>query len=75
MPKQYDTEVRFDEMLKIGHPVLSHYDKHVFAMTRENLDSKSDIAAELGWRDWQIEKLQARIKVLEEAMQNRESKK
>lgn len=34
-------------------------------MTREKLDSKSDIAAELGWRDWQIEQLNERIKELE----------
>ena len=63
--KLYDSENRFNEMFALGHPVLSHYDRHVLAMTRENLDSKSDIATELGWRDWQIEQLNERIKELE----------
>lgn len=63
--KLYDSENRFNEMLTLGHPVLSHYDKHVLAMTREKLESKSDIATELGWRDWQIEQLNERIKELE----------
>ncbi len=31
-----------------------HYIKHVDAMTAEGLHSKSDIAAELAWRDLQI---------------------
>ena len=62
--KLYAPENRFIEMLTLGHPVLSHYDKHISAMTREKLDSKSDIAAELGWRDWQIEQLNERIKEL-----------
>lgn len=35
----------------------NHYCRHVSAMTREHLHSKSDIAAELGWRDWQIAEL------------------
>jgi hypothetical protein len=63
--KLYSPENRFNEMLTLSYPVLSHYDKHVLAMTREKLDSKSDIAAELGWRDWQIEQLNERIKELE----------
>ena len=42
-----------------------HYGKHVHAMTREQLHSKSDIAAELAWRDQNIEQLQARIAELE----------
>lgn len=37
----------------------NHYCRHVSAMTREQLHSKSDIAAELGWRDMQIAKLTA----------------
>ncbi|AXH72139.1 MAG: Eae protein [Siphoviridae sp. ctdc_1] len=41
-----------------------HYSRHVSAMTREELNSKSDIAAELGWRDWQIEKLQQQVDAL-----------
>jgi hypothetical protein len=34
-----------------------HYGKHVSAMTGEGLHSKSDIAAELAWRDQQIIRL------------------
>jgi hypothetical protein len=36
-----------------------YYLRHVLAMTGEKLHSKSDIAAELGWRDMQIEQLKA----------------
>jgi len=35
----------------------NHYNRHVQAMTKEGLDSKSDIAAELGVRDAQIQYL------------------
>lgn len=38
-----------------------HYFKHVMAMTSESLHSKSDIAAELGWRDCQIEQLEQQL--------------
>ena len=34
-----------------------YYYRHVQAMTREGLGAKSDIAAELGYRDWQIDDL------------------
>lgn len=34
-----------------------HYAKHVFAMTAEGLHSKSDIAAELAYRDAEIDRL------------------
>lgn len=34
------------------------YVKHVSAMTEENLTKKSDIAAQLAWRDARIEALQ-----------------
>ena len=34
-----------------------HYVRHVAAMTAEGLHAKSDIAAELGARDWAIAKL------------------
>ncbi|MFP1767305.1 hypothetical protein [Lonsdalea quercina] len=34
-----------------------YYSLHVLAMTRESLDSKSEMAAELGWRDMQSDKL------------------
>lgn len=36
-----------------------YYFRHVLAMTGEKLHSKGDIAAELGWRDMQIEQLKA----------------
>ncbi len=34
-----------------------YYARHIQAMTTEGLESKSDIAAELGWRDMRIAKL------------------
>lgn len=37
----------------------NHYGNHVMALTAEQLHSKSDIAAELGWRDMQIAELKA----------------
>lgn len=37
----------------------NHYCRHVDHMTREKLHSKSDIAAELGWRDMQIAAIKA----------------
>lgn len=37
----------------------NYYCRHVSAMTGEGLHSKSDIAAELGWRDMQIDALLA----------------
>ena len=42
----------------------NHYCRHVSAMTSEGLHSKADIAAELGWRDWQIAQLQEQVKAL-----------
>lgn len=38
-----------------------HYDKHARAMTAEGLYRKSQIAAELAWRDSRIEELQAAL--------------
>lgn len=35
--------------------------KHLSAMTEEDLHSKSDIAAELAWRDKQIDELKLRL--------------
>ena len=35
--------------------IMAHYAKHVQAMTAEGLHEKSDIAAELAWRDAQLE--------------------
>jgi len=37
------------------------YSRHASAMTGEQLHNKADIAAELGWRDQQIEDLQDRV--------------
>lgn len=42
-----------------------HYCRHVNAMTAEGLHSKSDIAAELGYRDWRIANLEAQLAELE----------
>lgn len=38
-----------------------YYMRHVMAMTGEQLHSKGDIAAELGWRDMQIDALQKEL--------------
>ena len=38
-----------------------YYCRHVSAMTGEGLHSKSDIAAELAWRDMEIDRLKAII--------------
>ena len=40
-------------------PLMDHYLRHVNAMTAEALWAKSDIAAELAWRDGEIERLTA----------------
>ncbi|EPU4808160.1 hypothetical protein ACVXC9_002918 [Vibrio cholerae] len=52
------------ELDKVGN----HYGKHVLAMTREDLRSKSDIAAELGYRDMVINQLTEESKRLREAL-------
>jgi len=39
----------------------NYYSKHVSAMTSESLHSKSDIAAELAWRDLRIDLLQTQL--------------
>lgn len=44
----------------------NHYCRHIDHMTREKLHSKSDIAAELGWRDMQIAELKAQRDALAE---------
>jgi len=41
-----------------------HYMRHICAMTDENLQSKSDIAAELAHRDIQIARLKLDNKIL-----------
>ncbi|EBW8393993.1 hypothetical protein A3X38_14655 [Salmonella enterica subsp. enterica serovar Florida] len=43
-----------------------YYSRHIQAMTREGLHSKGDIAAELAWRDQQIEQLREKLKQAEE---------
>lgn len=43
----------------------SYYTRHVMALTSENLYNKSDIAAELAWRDMEIDRLKADVKVME----------
>ncbi|NWC63695.1 hypothetical protein [Cedecea sp. P7760] len=47
-----------------------HYCRHVSAMTGEGLHSKSDIAAELGWRDMQIAELQRQLTAYEATVTN-----
>lgn len=38
-----------------------YYIRHVSAMTQEDLHSKSSIAAELAWRDYQIDLLKSEL--------------
>lgn len=38
-----------------------YYMRHVFAMIREALHSKSDIAGELAWRDMEIDRLKSEL--------------
>jgi len=38
-----------------------YYSRHIHAMTKEGLCSKSDIAAELAWRDRAIDELIERV--------------
>ncbi|MGT3278231.1 hypothetical protein [Yersinia enterocolitica] len=45
-----------------------YYARHIQAMTTEGLESKSDIAAELGWRDMQIDNLALRRDALEKKL-------
>lgn len=48
--KQYAVGQRDIEQLDEG----GYYTRHIYAMTHEGLYSKSDIAAELAYRDMQI---------------------
>jgi|1_EtaG_2_1085319.scaffolds.fasta_scaffold275152_1 hypothetical protein len=41
------------------------YSKHIHAMTSELLHSKSDIAAELAWRDYRIAALKEQLEEIE----------
>lgn len=46
-------EVLYPEILKLWE-LEPYYSQHVMAMTVEKLHSKSDIAAQLAWRDQQL---------------------
>jgi hypothetical protein len=48
----------------------NYYSKHVSAMTREGLHSKSDIAAELAFRDARIEDLTLMRLVIKGVVEN-----
>lgn len=65
MSKQYG-ERDASELDEAG----GHYIRHVMAMTSEGLYSKSDIAAELGFRDMQIADLYVQRDQLREALQD-----
>lgn len=45
----------------------NYYSRHVSAMTGEGLHDKSDIAAELAWRDERIDELAAHVERVREA--------
>jgi len=49
--------------------VGGYYMRHVMAMTSERLDSKSKIAAELAFRDFTIDQMQAELDVLREMVE------
>lgn len=38
-----------------------HFERHVLAMTAEALEGKAEIAAELAWRDREIERLRTAL--------------
>lgn len=71
MTKQYAERDAF-ELDQVG----GHYMRHVMAMTAEQLHSKSDIAAELAWRDSQIAELQRKLDAIiggfEEAIRHKD---
>ncbi len=46
------------------------YCKHISAMTGEGLHSKTDIAAELGYRDYRIELLSKALRSLSKSSKN-----
>src|SRR5690242_6906128 len=64
MPPDPKAETRrFDDAWVYGHQRDLHtlepyYSRHVSAMTTEKLHGKSDIAAELAWRDQRIAQLE-----------------
>lgn len=55
--KQYDKDRDIVELDMLGN----YYCRHVLALTRENLVGKSEIAAELGYRDLMIDRLQREL--------------
>jgi len=57
-----------NQYAKRNHRALGeHYLRHVSAMTGEGLHAKSDIAAELAWRDAEIERLRSALLTLANA--------
>lgn len=62
MTKLYDEDRDAFELDKAG----GYYTRHVVAMTKEGLHSKSDIAAELAYRDMVIDELKAQVEQLRE---------
>jgi hypothetical protein len=53
-----------NQYAKRDHRALGeHYLRHVSAMTGEGLHAKSDIAAELAWRDAEIERLRSGLRI------------
>lgn len=63
MTKQY-AERDPSELDEIG----GYYFRHVIAMTKEDLHSKSQIACELGWRDMKIDELQQKLDQVNEKL-------
>lgn len=60
MSNHYDEDRDAFKLDKAG----GYYTRHVVAMTKEGLHSKSDIAAELAHRDYEIDKLKAQVEQL-----------
>jgi hypothetical protein len=50
------------------HTLEPHYSRHVAAMTAEGLHSKSDIAAELAFRDKEIARLRSALSRVADAV-------
>lgn len=46
----------------------NYYCRHVEAMTREKLHMKSDIAAELGYRDLKIKEIESKLEIARDAL-------
>ncbi len=63
MTKLYDLD-------RDAYSLEPHYSRHVMAMTAEELYAKSDIAAELAFRDKRIAELEARLHLSENDNRN-----